>query len=209
MDKSKLKTVILDFDGTIADTINLLVSMYNESANKYGMVALTPEQVEELRYKPANEVIKALKMPRLKFWRLGIGIMRDMLPRMDKVAVFPQAVEMIAYFRQQGYDIAIISSNRKRNIVRFLQKEDYGITEVHGYSLFLSKGRLIKRFMRKRNLQAENVLYVGDEIRDIEAARIAGVEVMSVSWGYNKREALAAANPDYLVDSVEQIKEIV
>jgi len=48
------------------------------------------------------------------------------------------------------------------------------------------------------------MLYVGDEIRDIRAARKVGIAVAAVTWGFNSQEALAAENPDFLVDSPEK-----
>jgi len=49
-------------------------------------------------------------------------------------------------------------------------------------------------------LAPSEVAYVGDEVRDVEAAREVGVTSIAVSWGYAERAALTALEPSYLVN---------
>ena len=44
------------------------------------------------------------------------------------------------------------------------------------------------------------MLYIGDELRDVKASQKAGVPIAAVTWGFNSRQSLAAAKPDYLFD---------
>ena len=53
------------------------------------------------------------------------------------------------------------------------------------------------------------VLYVGDSLVDIATARNAGVDVVAVTWGFQKKDELQAARPDYLVDSTKEILRII
>jgi len=48
-------------------------------------------------------------------------------------------------------------------------------------------------------LYTEDVIYIGDEVRDIEAARAAGIKIASVTWGYNLESILTENKPDYIV----------
>ena len=58
-------------------------------------------------------------------------------------------------------------------------------------------------------LQKENILYVGDTIGDIEASRKAGIRVAAVTWGYNTKESLEAAKPDFLISQPEELLNII
>ena len=62
--------------------------------------------------------------------------------------------------------------------------------------------------MVKQALHPSNVLYVGDEVRDIEAAKKAGIRIAAVTWGYNSKKALEAYKPDYLVTKPEELLQI-
>ena len=54
-------------------------------------------------------------------------------------------------------------------------------------------------------LPDEKVVYVGDSLVDIATARNAGLPVIACSWGFVSREELAAAKPDYLIDTTREI----
>jgi phosphoglycolate phosphatase-like HAD superfamily hydrolase len=53
--------------------------------------------------------------------------------------------------------------------------------------------------MKEFGYSAREILFVGDELRDIEAAQETGVHMAAVTWGYNSTAALEAAGPDYLI----------
>ena len=61
-----------------------------------------------------------------------------------------------------------------------------------GASMFGKAGHL-RRVVRRSGVPATQVLCVGDEVRDIEAAAAAGLDIVAVSWGYALPAALAAA----------------
>ncbi|MGA1474197.1 MAG: HAD hydrolase-like protein [Prochlorothrix sp.] len=72
----------------------------------------------------------------------------------------------------------------------------------------LGKQRVLKRLVRRQGWAAEQVCYVGDEVRDVEAARGAGVRSIAVTWGFNTTAVLNRANPDYLIDHPAELIEI-
>jgi phosphoglycolate phosphatase len=52
-------------------------------------------------------------------------------------------------------------------------------------------------------------IYVGDEYRDIEAAKAANVKIISVTWGFNSREVLENANSGYIAEDTEEILKLL
>ena len=56
---------------------------------------------------------------------------------------------------------------------------------------------------------SSDVLYVGDETRDIEAAREAGLAMTAVTWGYNSEQALSALGPQHIVRSPGELLELM
>ncbi|MDE1866773.1 MAG: HAD hydrolase-like protein, partial [Thaumarchaeota archaeon] len=71
------------------------------------------------------------------------------------------------------------------------------------------KARLLKKLMKEKTIPHKDPIYVGDEIRDVEAAKKAGIRVIGVAWGYNTKAALQKANPDYIVEKPEELQEII
>ena len=70
------------------------------------------------------------------------------------------------------------------------------------------KHTTLKRLIKKYDLVKKEVIYIGDEIRDIEACKKAGIECIVVTWGYNSRKALQQQNPDYMIDRPADLLKI-
>jgi len=77
-----------------------------------------------------------------------------------------------------------------------------------GRSLF-GKDRVIRKLINHEQLQADRVVYIGDETRDIEASRAAGIAVIAVSWGLNRRDLLASLSPDQIADKPDELPDCV
>ena len=59
--------------------------------------------------------------------------------------------------------------------------------------------------MKDKDLKLSEMIYIGDETRDIQAAKKAGIRSAAVTWGYNSRKALEAQSPDYLIHSPQEL----
>jgi phosphoglycolate phosphatase len=71
------------------------------------------------------------------------------------------------------------------------------------------KARRISNFLKKNSLDANHVLYVGDELRDINAAKRNQVFSIAASWGYDSVELLNTGHADYIAQRPEDILNIV
>ena len=80
---------------------------------------------------------------------------------------------------------------------------------MHSTTTIWSKHHSLAKLIKSRGFLRENVLYIGDETRDISAARKCGIRSVAVSWGYNSRKALSADSPDYLVETPEKFLELL
>lgn len=61
----------------------------------------------------------------------------------------------------------------------------------------------------KLKVSTTKMVYIGDTTTDVEFARHAGVPIVAVSFGWNSRRMLEKANPDYLVDSSEELRQVL
>jgi phosphoglycolate phosphatase len=198
--------ILLDFDGTIADTFRETLNIFNHFADKYGYRKVTDEDLPKARSMTVWQLLKFLQIPKHKLpFLLRRG--RKMLHRnLDQIALFPGILDLLTYAEQQGVPCGIITSNSKKNVERFIQLNCLpNIHFVRSSSKLMGKPREFKRVFRKRKVTKDEVIYIGDECRDIEAAHECGVKVVAVTWGYNSREALAHHHPDFIVDSVDEL----
>jgi len=207
------KWVIFDFDGTISETTEALAKLWNEHvAKKYRLQVIEREDMIALRDMSTSEKLAYLKIP---FYKLPfvIGAARKgFIKHMDNFAVYSGLKSVCEKFIEKGCKLAIISSNKKENIKKYLSKNNFELfSEIFcdkGRSLFV-KHKTIKKFLSEHDIPRENVVYVGDESRDVAACKKAGVEIVSVTWGWDSREVLELINTQHLADTSEELYEKV
>jgi len=110
----------------------------------------------------------------------------------------PQVLEEL---HGRGHRIGILTSNSETNVLAFIARHRLPYFHfVRTSSKLFGKGRAMRRILKAEGLPPERVLYVGDETRDIEAAKEAGLRMAAVGWGYNALTALSALDPDHLLE---------
>ncbi len=201
--------VLWDFDGTLADTFAYMVSAYNTLAARRGLRPIADS--ESIRGLSPLAFMRTMGIPIIKVPTLLSSVLTAVRRDMPKVSLFAGMPEVLNFFWQAGCRMSILSSNTRDNILECLRANGVAsrFESVLGYRRLFGKGDGIRRFLKGRMKPGERAIYVGDEVRDIVAARKAGVEVAAVTWGYNTRELLAEHAPDYLIDRPEQLQMLL
>ena len=201
-----VRLVVLDFDGTLADSFGWFCSVLNEVADRHRFRRVEAGEAEALRALGAREIVRLLGIPR---WRLPL-IARHMhrLAARDAgdLRLFPGVEAMLADLGSAAVPVAILSSNREDTVRRVLGPACADRVDAYacGVSVF-GKARRLRRLIARAGVPAPTVLCVGDEIRDLEAARAVGCAFGAVSWGYTHARALAAHAPDHLFGEPAEI----
>lgn len=193
------RLVILDFDGTLADTFPWFTRVLPGVADRYGFRRPAADEVEILRALDARGVMRRLGVPG---WKLPL-IARHMhgLAARDAAALapFPGIPALLARLAAGGIALALVSSNREDVVRRVLGPRSAGLIDRYacGTSVF-GKARRFRAVVRGSGLPPSSVLCLGDELRDHAAATQAGLAFGAVTWGYTGAAALAAAGPAHL-----------
>ncbi|MEC5126066.1 HAD-IA family hydrolase [Verrucomicrobiales bacterium BCK34] len=194
--------LIFDFDGTLANTFAFGVEIFNEVAPAYGLTEISVARVQQLRKLTTQEILDELHISRVMAIKMGAQIRKILHSRMEQVEPIDGAREAILNLHREGFRLGILSSNSVGNIRAFLEKtemlECFSFIEA-GVSLF-GKSTRIANVLRKKSLSPSEVIYVGDETRDMEAARKNNVSSLAVCWGANGREALEGEAPEFCID---------
>jgi phosphoglycolate phosphatase len=199
------RTLIFDFDGTLADTFYIAVGVFRKLARVWHIT--DDAEVERLRSLPAREALRSLGV---KWWHLPIIAYhgrKAIHEQRDNVKAFTGIKEVIAELHKRGYRLYIISSNSNKNIEHFLQNNKLTnyFDGYHGGIGAFDKAKAITGFVRRNKLKIEDCWYIGDEVRDIDAATKAGIRYVSVSWGYNNRKALRNAEAKLVVGRPKEL----
>lgn len=206
-----IKVVFFDFDGTIADTLNAIVNITNRLAIQFGYNPITIAEIAYLKKLSSRQIIKQSGIPVLKFPLLISKIKSELNQEIESVKTFSGIPETLIDLRRYVPHIGILSSNSKENILRFLEINEFPtlFDFIYTEAALFSKSKTINKILKQEKVQPEECIYVGDETRDIEAAKRSHVRVVAVSWGFNAKEVLAEQNPDYLIDQPRELVEII
>ncbi len=207
MDKKKL--IIFDFDGTIADSFPVLLGVFNQLVEERGMARFSAEKIEEARNLSMREIIFQLKISRWKLPFLARKIQKEFAQRISQVQPISGIIPVLCVLKEAGYLLGVVSSTRKETLEQFMRNNQIDVfTFVHGEKNLFGKAKILKKILKEYAILPSQAVYVGDESRDIDAAKEAGVKSASVSWGFNSKKMLAKHQPDYLIDKPEELLAI-
>lgn len=205
-----MTTFLFDFDGTLADSLAVIVEITNRLAPEFGYRPTILEEVDALKGLSTRQLIRYSGIPLLKIPALVRRLRAELKFYQAPIAPCVGMPAVIRQLHAQNHRLAVITSNTPEVVHTFLAAHGLNhcfITVEGGGSLF-GKGKLIAKCLAHHRLVLQETVYVGDEVRDIQAARFAGIRPIAVTWGFNSRESLVAAQPDWLVDAPEGLYAI-
>jgi phosphoglycolate phosphatase len=205
----RYRLLLWDFDGTLADSLMFGLELYNRLAASLGCRPIQDPQ--QLRHLSTRQVLRHCG---ISLWRLPRLVRRfhaAAAAGAAQIRLYPLLEELLPLLQAAGVRMGIVSSNSEANIRQTLRAnaaESY-FEFVASCPRLFRKGRVVRHCIRRLGVPREQVLYIGDEVRDIVAARQARIAVAAVTWGFHVAEALRAAQPDYLLTHPRQLVTVV
>jgi phosphoglycolate phosphatase len=200
-----MKLLIFDFDGVIADTITTVVSIINNKFSKRFNAVLT---ADDIRRYGARALFQKYKITGLHLLLYARQMQNELGKRMEEVPACNGIIEALG--KLDGCKLALVTSNSAENARKFLEAHNikgFGIL-IGGAAMFGKEGKF-KKAMKMAHASKEDVLCIGDQLSDVEAAKKAGMKIAAVTWGYGSRELLETGNPDFIIENPEEILKIV
>jgi len=209
MDKNK-PTIIFDFDGTLADSVGLMIALYNEHAGQFGYQVVKLSEFPALRRMGYRKALKSKGVKYRVLPRIAKILASQMRDRMSEVEPYEDIIETLQELRADGFSIGILTSNQADLVKDFLLAHKFPEFDfVVSEKTLFGKDKALKRIIQRYGLTREQVIYVGDEPRDVHASLKAGVAVIAVSWGLGGKEGFDKEAPTALVDTPLELKETI
>jgi phosphoglycolate phosphatase len=203
------KTIIFDLDGTLVDSFEVMLPLFNRLALKYATRDLSELKQDEIRKMTGSQVISYIG---IRFWRIpfAIGALRSEFHKYtEQVKAFEKIPNVLNELKKSNF-LGIVTTNSNKNVKKMLKFNDINCFDfILSRSKLFKKDKILESVIRRRNLEKKNVCYVGDEVRDIEAAKKVGIPIIAVTWGYNSKEVLVKYDPDFLAEQPNDIIQIL
>jgi phosphoglycolate phosphatase len=203
------KTILFDLDGTLVDVEPLFFQLFNQLASEFGYAPILKEEIPRLKQRH----LRSLVLPRLG-WRIVYlaKILRRGREEYNKLAsqinLFPGIAELLTTLHTRGYRIGIVSSSRQDTIEALVKHHALPIDFIRSGKLF-NKAQSLRDTLKDQNLVLAETLYIGDEVRDVEACQKVGLEILAVTWGLNSKEALRKAGAETIDTREELLARII
>lgn len=205
-----IRHVIFDFDGTLVDSIDLLVQIGNDLAEKYKLKKMKREELMELNTLPIRDRLSKLGIPFYLLPKITLDVMGKYRQFAGALKITREIGELLKELKAKGMEMTIISSNSAGNIEKCLKANGVdGIDRICSSKGAMDKSPVIIKFLKETGAKNEEVIYVGDELRDIEACKKASIKIIAVTWGYDCLELLKGGQPDYIAERPVDIIEII
>jgi len=200
------KLVIFDFDGTLGDTMGWFLDASDAMAGRFGYLPIDRGDLDRLRKLSARELMKLQRVSVLKLPMLAAHFQKMMRNDAGSIRMFEGVPEMLKAVHATGAKIAIVRSNSEENIRIVLGPELCGLISRFscGASVF-GKASKFRKVMAVMSVKPAETISIGDETRDIDAAREIGMTTGAVAWGYTNAEALRLYGPDHMFEAVADI----
>jgi len=185
---------IFDFDGTLADSFPFFLSVFNTIADQHGFKRIDTAHAGQFRHYSMRRMMAHVGLPAWKLPAVSRSFMAMMKDSAHAIPLFDGVADALRHLAAQGVRLALVSSNSEHNVRQVLGPELAGLFVQFecGMSIFGKAGR-IRAVVKDCGVAAREVIYVGDQGTDAQAARKAGVAFGAVHWGYASIEALREA----------------
>lgn len=197
----RYRLAIFDLDGTLSDSFPWFLSTLDLVADRHRLRRVAPGEIDALRTKTLQDIFAALGVSR---WKLP-AIIRDMramkLSALQNISLFQGTEDMLRALHDNGIALAMVSSDSEANVRHSLGGLAALMSRYACGASLGGKARKFRRVLRSLKIQPQDAIYIGDEIRDGEAAAEAGMDFGAVGWGYNKAESLQKLSPALMFDS--------
>jgi dihydroneopterin aldolase len=202
---SPIKNIILDWSGTLVDDFPPVWEATNNIFREFGKPTLTMAEFKEKFFLPFQDFYK-IYLPEVTLAELDVIYHDSFKLLQDNIPVLPHAREFLEYGRSRQMPMFLLSTIHARHFE--VQGERLGLKDYfkQAYTQAYDKRKTILQLLEEHGLNADETLFIGDMMHDIEAARHGGVRSCGVLTGYDSLEKLKRAAPDLIFRDLSQVR---
>jgi pyrophosphatase PpaX len=210
----QLRTVLFDLDGTLIDSVRLILDSYHHTLAAHGLPPRTDADWLEGIGTPLSVQFAAWHDSGLLDALIATYREYNLKHHDRMVTVYPGVVDVIQELKREGLATGLVTSKNRSGAVR-------GLTLARLESLMdvlvcadevdnpKPHPEPVEKAVRLLDADPAATIYVGDSIHDMRSGRAAGVRTAAVLWGPFGRSHLEGAQPDYWLEKPDDLLAVV
>lgn len=203
-----MRLFLFDFDGVLVDSLDIYEKTVTDCLREINQ-PLTRGREEFLELFEGNfyESLEQKGVSLKKFMKASVNILAEV--DYSKMKPFGAMLPVLNELKN-NYPLIVISSNDRPTIQEALRLYNFNgiFQEILGSDFMFSKKEKILYAAKKYQTDLQDIYYVGDTTGDIKEGKQAGIKTVGVTWGWHSKEKMAAAKPDYLFDSPQELLQL-
>jgi len=202
--RNKIKLLLLDFDGTLADTKKRWYNSILKVLKSEGLFCPECETKVIIHFgKKIKDVLEMADVSTKEISRIRHEIYKEFLKKKSKAL----NLETLKGIKCRKF---ILSNSPQRVIKKFLGKQIKVFSRIYSEETFDNKPELIRKLKKKMKLSSEEVAYVGDRAGDVLTARKAGCLsiIIAGKYAWNTRDEIIEESPDIVLGRLEDLKKL-
>ena len=201
--------VIFDFDGTLADSLELIYQSAAAIGRRYRLASI-PTREEFYSLSSREILIGRMSLSALRRWKWARRLRRELYRRCDEIQLFPGITNLLLDLAH-SCNLGLLTLEEDRLVHRTMTRNQVTVFSRYFCSIgVFNKARILRKLPRLFGTEPQQIIMVGDEgERDIQPASSLGYSTIAVTWGKDNQETLVAAKPTYVVRSVPELRQSI
>ena len=213
------KLIIFDLDGTLINTIADLGACTNYALEKLGYPT---HDIESYKFRVGNGINNLFRRSLPEGEKTDENVLRvrrEFIPyynahNTDLSRPYPGMVELLEALQTEGILLAVASNKYQEATTKIIGElyPSIRFSAVLGQREGINikpDPQIVFDILQATGFDKADVLYVGDSGVDMQTGFNAGVETCGVTWGFRPRTELEPFHPQHIVDSVEELRQII
>lgn len=200
---------IFDLDGTLADSFPWFLRTINDVADRFEFRRVADADIEGLRHASTREILGHLEVPLWKLPAIARHARRLKAEAASEIPLFAGVEAMLRTLADNGVQLALVTSDSEANAREKLGDAAALFSHFDCAASLFGKPAKFRRVVKHAGVKLDQAIAIGDEVRDIEAARAVGMACGAVCWGYAAPAALRALGPDHVFERMDEIVPIL
>lgn len=201
--ENKIKLIIFDFDGVLADSFDCFLPLIRASMKHIGF-SLTRNQYRDFFMGDVHQGFMDFINNKRKYSTFS-KFRKENFNKYYKPCLFTGAVEILKELKK-NYILTIASSGKRTNIVNLLKKNKISnLFDIILATTEYTKENMIREILRKSKMNPEQAVMITDTAGDLKVAKKSELKTVAVTWGFHSAKILKSEKPDYLANSFKML----
>ena len=216
MTQDTTKAILFDFDGTIADTAEGIVTTMKETFKEMSLPIPADNEMLATIGIPLYNALKMLNNLDDAEAQCATETYDRLFPKFEAtvVKIFPGVKDTLQWLAAQGYRLAIVTSRNLESLDMIMDRHcinQYFETKITASDKLTPKPApdMVNALLERMHLRKEEAVVVGDTTFDIDMGNNAGCRTVAVTYGNHPKEKLIESKPTFMIDSFSTLKDLL